>query len=210
MRFTFIPWVVLSTAAFASGEVTVPCSCNQSQESGEAIETVTRDISLAAHAQAESLESMTGSITLRRDAHVTGDVETGNGALVLEPGSEVAGDLENDTGMIRIEGARVGGRVVTTYGDIYVGADSQVVGGILVHTRNVIGLSFGEFKLGVPMGRSTPPRVVIGPRAKVAGPLRFKRKVELLVSESATIGPVEGATPVMFATEEPPPAVTKD
>jgi hypothetical protein len=56
------------------------------------IETVSRDISLAAHAQAESLESMSGSITLRRDSHVTGDVETGSGALVLEPGSEVAGD----------------------------------------------------------------------------------------------------------------------
>ena len=211
MRFAFIPWVVLSTAALASGEVTVPCTCGKSQESFEAIETVTRDISLAAHAQAESLESLTGSIRLQRDARVTGDVETENGALVLEPGSEVAGDLSNDTGLIRIEAARVGGRVSTTYGDIYVGADSRVDGGILVHKRNVIGLSLGDLKLGVPMGSSTPPRVVIGPRAKVAGVLRFKRKVELLVSESATIGPVEGATPVMFATDEPPPAaVIKD
>ena len=207
MRFTFIPWVVLSTAALASGEVTVPCTCDQSQESFEDIETVTRDISLGAHAQAESLESMTGSITLRRDSRVTGDVETGNGALVLEPGSEVAGDLSNDTGLIRIEAARVGGRVSTTYGDIYVGADSRVDGGILVHKRDVIGLSFGDLKLGVPMGSRTPPRVVIGPRAKVAGVLRFKRKVELLVSESATIGAVEGSAPVIFATEEPPPAV---
>ena len=73
-----------------------------------------------------------------------------------------------------------------------------------MHKRAVIGLSFGDFKLGVPMGRSTPPRVVIGPRATVAGTLRFKRQVELLVSESATIGPVKGATPVMFATEQPP------
>jgi hypothetical protein len=52
------------------------------------------------------------------------------------------------------------------------------------------------------MGRATPPRVVIGARATVTGVLRFKRKVELLVSDSATIGPVEGATPVMFATDE--------
>jgi cytoskeletal protein CcmA (bactofilin family) len=205
MRFTFIPWVVLSTAALASGEVKVPCSCEESHEPAEAIETVSRDISLAAHAQAESLESMTGSITLRRDSRVTGDVETGNGALVLEPGSEVAGDLSNDTGLIRIDGAHVGGRVSTTNGDIYIGADSRLDGGILVHKRNVVGLSLGDLKLGVPVGRSTPPRVVIGPHAKVAGTLRFKRKVELLVSESATIGPVEGATPVMFATEQPPP-----
>ena len=42
-------------------------------------------------------------------------------------------------------------------------------------------------------------------RATVAGVLRFKREVELLVSVSATIGPVEGATPVMLAPAQPPP-----
>ncbi len=61
----------------------------------------------------------------------------------------------------RIDGARVGGRLSTTYGDIW-------------------------------------------PRATVTGVLRFKRDVQLLVSESAKIGPVEGATPVMFATQQPP------
>ena len=204
MRYALIPWIALSTIAVASGEVTVPCARDASEQVAEAIETVTRDISLSSHASAESLESMTGSITLQRDSRVTGDVETGNGALILEPGSEVAGDLSNDTGMIRIDGARVGGRVSTTYGDIYVGPDSRLDGGILAHKRNVIGLSFGDLKLGVPMGRSTPPRVVIGPGAKVSGVLRFKRKVELLVSESATIGPVEGATPVTFGAGEDP------
>jgi cytoskeletal protein CcmA (bactofilin family) len=205
MRFTIIPWVVLSTAAFASGEVTVPCSCEESHVPAEAIETMTRNISLGAHARAESLESVGGSITLRRDARVSGDVETGRGELVLEPGSEVNGKLSNNSGTIRIDGARVGGLVSTTDGDIYIGADSQLDGGILVHKRDVAGLSFFDLKLGVPIGRSTPPRVVIGPGAKVAGTLRFKRKVELLVSDSATIGPVVGATPVMFSTEEPPP-----
>jgi len=171
---------------------------------------MTRDISLGAHARAESLESVGGSITLRRESRVSGHVETGRGEILLEPGSEVAGKLSNNSGTIRIDRARVGGLVSTTDGDIYVGADSRLDGGILVHRRDVAGLSFFDLKLGVPIGRSTPPRVVIGPGAKVAGTLRFKRKVELLVSESATIGPVEGATPVLFATAEPPPAVIKD
>jgi cytoskeletal protein CcmA (bactofilin family) len=210
MRFAFIPWIVLSTAALASGEVTLPCSCEQSHEPAEAIETTTRDISLAAHARAESLESMSGSITLQRDARVMGNVETGKGELVLEPGAEVTGKLSNNSGTIRIDGARVGGLVSTTDGDIYVGADSRLDGGILVHKRDVIGLSLFDLKLGVPVGRSTPPRIVIGPRAKVAGTLRFKRKVELLVSESATIGAVKGATPVIFATDQPSPAMIKD
>ena len=77
MRFTFIPWIVLSTAAFASGEVTLPCSCDESHEPAEAIETMTRDISLGTHARAESLESVGGSITLARDSRVSGHVETG-------------------------------------------------------------------------------------------------------------------------------------
>jgi hypothetical protein len=210
MRFAFIPWIVLSTAAVASGEVTVPCSCEETHEPAEAIETMTRDISLGAQARAESLESVSGSITLRRESRVSGHVETGRGEILLEPGSEVAGKLSNNSGTIRIDRAHVGGLVSTTDGDIYVGADSRLDGGILVHKRDVAGLSFFDLKLGVPIGRSTPPRVVIGPGAKVAGTLRFKRKVELLVSESATIGPVVGATLVTFTTAEQPPAAIKD
>jgi len=208
MRFALIPWIVLSTAAVASGEVTLPCTCDKSQEPAETVETISGDIALSANSRARSLESMSGSIILHRDSHVSGDVETGKGELVLEPGAEVTGRLSNNTGTIRIDGARVGGLVSTTDGDIYVGADAQLDGGILVHSRDVVGLSFFDLKLGVPVGRSTPPRVVIGPRAKVAGTLRFKRKVELLVSESATIGTVKGATPVMFSGEEPPPSAT--
>jgi cytoskeletal protein CcmA (bactofilin family) len=190
MRFAFIPSIALSVVVAASAEP---------------IETITRDISLTSTALSESLHSLTGAITLQRGARVAGNVETGNGEIVLESGSAVAGELSNTTGTIRIDGARVGGLVSTTYGDIYIGANSRLEGGILVHKRNVIGLSLGDdLKLGIPVGNSTPPRVVIGPRATVAGVLRFKREVKLLVSESATIGPVVGATPVLFATEQPP------
>lgn len=188
MRFALIPCIALSVVIVASAEP---------------IETITRDISLTS--RSESLHSLTGAITLQRGARVAGNVETGNGEIVLESGSEVAGKLSNTTGTIRIDGARVGGLVSTTYGDICIGADSRLEGGILVHKRNVIGLSLGDdLKLGIPVGNATPPRVVIGPRATVAGVLRFKREVKLLVSESATIGPVVGATPVLFATEQPP------
>ena len=110
MRYALIPWIAVSVVAVASGEVTVPCPHETPAVTAEAIETITRDITLSSKARAESLESMTGSIILQRDSRVTRDVETGNGMLVLEPGSEVAGDLSNDTGTIRIDGARVGGQ----------------------------------------------------------------------------------------------------
>lgn len=205
MRSVSMPWVWLSVLVFACGELARPCEADETAPPPEEIETITRDIALVPSAQAKSLHSLTGAISLQRGARVTGNVETGNGEIVLEPGSEVAGKLSNSTGTIRIDGARVGGLVSTTYGDIYVGADSRLDGGILVHKRNVFGLSLGDdIKLGIPLGNSTPPRVVIGPRVTVAGVLRFKREVRLLVSESATIGPVVGATLVLFATEQPP------
>lgn len=175
MRVTFIPWIALSVMVLGSSEVALP---------SDEIETITRDICLAPHSRAESLESFSGAITLQRAAQVTGNVET-------------------DSGTVRIEGAHVGGRVTTTSGDIYIGPDSRIDGGIVVEHRGLIGVSLGDLRFGFPVGSSTPPRVVIGARATVAGVLRFKREVVLLVSESAKIGPVEGATPVMFATEQP-------
>jgi hypothetical protein len=38
----------------------------------------------------------------------------------------------------------------------------------------------------------------------VQGDLRFERKVRLLVSDKATIGPVTGATAVPFSGDSPP------
>lgn len=204
MRVAFIPWIAMSVVVIGSGEVALPCDSATPTGHAEEIDTITRDILLSERARAESLESFSGAITLRRESRVLGHIETGKGEVVLEPGSEVGGDLSSESGSIRIDGARVGGLVSTTSGDIHIGPDSRIEGGILVDKRGVIGLSLGDLRLGIPVGRSTPPRVVIGARTTVAGVLRFKRPVELLVSESATIGPVEGATPVMFATEQPP------
>ncbi|HKU15767.1 MAG TPA: polymer-forming cytoskeletal protein [Steroidobacteraceae bacterium] len=203
MRLISTPWIWLSVIVLALADGTARCE-SATAAKAEAIETLTRDISLPPRAGAESLESFTGAIRLGRNSRVDGDVETGAGELVLEPGADVGGDLSSDSGSIRIDGARVGGLVSTTSGDIYIGPDSRIEGGIRVDKRNVIGLTVGDFRLGLPIGRSTPPRIVIGPRATVLAVLRFKREVKLFVSESATIGAVIGAKPVMYSTELPP------
>lgn len=103
MRVTFIPWIALAAVVVASGEVAVPCESVAQQEESEEVETITRDISLAEHARADSLHSLTGAILLRRNSRVSGDVETSDGELVLEPGSEVCGRLRNVSGSIRID-----------------------------------------------------------------------------------------------------------
>jgi cytoskeletal protein CcmA (bactofilin family) len=180
---------------------TLPLIANATDD--DRIETITRDVSLQSGLEAASIKSFSGAITLGQGSRVSGDVLTEFGELRLERGAEVNGDLENDTGAITLAaGTRIRGSIKTTAGDIDIGPDSHVEGGILVRERGVIGLSLGPLKLGFPLRREKP-RVVIGPGATVGGTLRFKQEVQLYVSERATIGAVEGATPVLFAGDLP-------
>lgn len=167
------------------------------------VETFTRDISLSPGDAVRSVESMSGGITVQHGARVAGNVETEYGDLLLEPGAEVGGRLQNEGGSITVDGARVLRGIVTTDGDIYIGPDSVVKGGVLVRKRNVAGLALGPLQLGIPIGRSTPPTVVIAPGATVEGKLRFRREVRLFIGEGAIIGVIEGAEPVFFPGAEP-------
>jgi hypothetical protein len=156
-------------------------------------ETVNGSISLGSHSSADSLSTVNGSISLSDDAHVAHAVETVNGSMTLRNGSQVGGSLTNVNGTIELTTARVGGGIRTANGDINVGGHSQVDGGILVQKPS------GWFEF-----MQHAPRVVIGPGAVVNGELRFERKVELYVSDKATIGPVVGATAVRYTGEAPP------
>ncbi len=156
--------------------------------------TVTGSISLGTHSSADSLTTVNGSISLSDDARVAHGVRAVNGQLTLHNGSEVDGSLTNVNGTIELDAARVGGGIRTVNGDINVGSHSRVDGGILIQNPN------GRSSELVPH----EPRVVIGPDAVVNGELRFERKVELYVSERATIGPVIGATAVRYSGEAPP------
>ena len=80
-------------------------------------------------------------------------------------------------------------------GDVTVGVDSHVSGGIHYEKPQKQWVSFGQPKI---------PRVIIGPGARVDGPLNFERTVELYVHGTARIGTVTGATPIRFDTPTPP------
>lgn len=154
--------------------------------------TVNGSIEIEAGASLRSAETVNGRITLGARVQVAQGVETVNGSISLRDGAVVSGKASTVNGSIRLEAARVGGGIETVSGDIDVGAGSHVEGGILV--ERISGWSF-----------STPraPRIVIGPRAVVEGTLEFRREVELLVSESARIGEVKGATAVRFGGDKP-------
>jgi DUF4097 and DUF4098 domain-containing protein YvlB len=155
--------------------------------------TVNGDIQVGAHATAASLHTVNGSITLGTGARVEATVTTVNGALALHDDAQVAGAVKSVNGSIALTAAHVAGGLETVNGDISLRGTSRIDGGILVRKP--------EYRLF--HWENSVPRIVIGPGTTVAGSLRFEREVRLYVSDSATIGPVTGATPIRFAGENP-------
>jgi hypothetical protein len=160
-------------------------------------QTVNGSISLGANATADSANTVNGAITLADNAHVLRAVSAVNGSLTLHHAADVAGSLTNVNGHIALEAAHVGGGINTVNGDIDIGSNSRVAGGIFVDAESHKFLWFFRWK------SSGMPRVVIGPGAIVQGDLRFKRPVRLFISDSATVGPISGATAVTFTGTNP-------
>jgi DUF4097 and DUF4098 domain-containing protein YvlB len=161
--------------------------------SAEQTSTVNGSVKLGARASVESIETVNGGVELGAGARVNGAIETVNGSITLDKGADVSRRASNVNGRITLDAAHVGGGIETVSGDIEVGADSRIEGGILVDRQT------GWFK----WGNDRKPRVVIGPRAVVDGPLEFRREVDLFVSDSATIGAVTGATAHTFSGARP-------
>ena len=158
------------------------------------VETVNGGVDVGHDATVDSLETVNGGLRVGEKVKVAKTAETVNGSITLDNGVDVAGKLSNVNGGIRLDNAHVGGGIETVSGDIDVGANSRVEGGILVEADH------SWFRIG--SGRL--PRIVIGPHATVQGKLTFKRDVELYVSDSATVGEIEGAKPVKFSGDKPP------
>lgn len=157
-------------------------------------DTVNGSIALGTHATADALTTVNGSITLAEGAHVARDVTTVNGAMTFKNGADVGGPATNVNGHIALTAAHVAGGLRTVNGDIDVLDGSHVEGGILVKHANNGFFNFGSHK----------PRIVIGPGAVVQGDLHFERAVDLFVSDSATVGPISGASAVHFSGASPP------
>jgi len=157
------------------------------------VETVNGSVTLREHSTAASATTVNGAVRLEQGVRVAGKVELVNGHISLDKGADVSGRLTNVNGSIELNAAHVGGGIETTTGNIDIGPDSRVEGGILINEDDS-WFHFGTPKL---------PRVVIGPGAAVKGTLKFRREVKLYVSDRATIGAVEGATANKFSGEHP-------
>jgi DUF4097 and DUF4098 domain-containing protein YvlB len=158
------------------------------------VSTVNGGISVARQATVGGIEIVNGSIRVSEAAHVSGHVTAVNGPLTVETGADIAGGLTNVNGPIRVTAAHIGGLLETVSGDVELGPNARVDGGIHVG-RDTSWFHFWW---------EAVPRIVIGPGSVVGGTLRFEREVKLLVSDRATIGRVEGATVVRFSGDRSP------
>ena len=156
------------------------------------VSTVNGGIELGDHVTVDSVGTVNGGIELGQGTHVARTVEAVNGHIALAHGADVAGKASNVNGRITLDAAHVGGGIETVSGDVEIGADSHVEGGVLVEQPH-----------GWSWGKNKNPRIVIGPRAVVTGTLEFRREVDLYVSDSAKVGTITGATANKFSGNQP-------
>jgi len=186
--------VTIEEGATAQDVETVNGSINiERNATVQSVESVNGGVSLGADSKASSMQTVNGTLRLAEGAQVSGDVSAVNGSAQLAKGAAIRGELANVNGRMSINAAHVGGGLKTVNGDINVGPGSRIDGGIFVEKPNLNWFNRNR----------RPPRIVIGPGAVVEGRLRFEHEVQLLVSDRAKIGPVEGAKAVTFAGDEP-------
>lgn len=160
--------------------------------SGDA-STVNGSIKLGDAAQVGALSTVNGSIRGGRDV-LADSAATVNGQIYFDRGSRIRGNISTVNGSIGLVGTRVDGEIEMNNGDLTVGANSHVIGGIHYDKPGTQWFSFGK----------KAPLVVIGPAAQVDGALVFERDVRLLVHDSARVGPVTGATAETYSGNTPP------
>ncbi|MEJ0035651.1 MAG: hypothetical protein WDO68_06175 [Gammaproteobacteria bacterium] len=153
--------------------------------------TVNGGVHLGANVTANSARTVNGGIEVGNGTQIVHDIDAVNGTIRLGKGTDVGGSVKNINGGIRIDAAHVTNGISTFTGDIELGHGSHVEGGIHVQKPD----------FGNDMNRT--PRIVIGAESVVDGTLKFDREVKLLVSDTAKIGPVEGATVQLFAGDDP-------
>ncbi len=142
----------------------------------------------------DSVRTTNGAISVGAGVECSGDLQTTNGGISVGSGSRIAGDVSTVNGSVVMTSTHVGGKVSTVSSSVDLGADSMIVGGVVIEGRR--GFSFG-------MGNSRTPKVIVGPRTRVIGDMEFKREVELWVHDSASVGNVSGAEARRYSGDRP-------
>ncbi|QWP77995.1 hypothetical protein J5226_06245 [Lysobacter sp. K5869] len=155
--------------------------------------TVNGSINVGSGSRAKRLETVNGSIRAGTKLTASGGLETVNGGIFVDRGGRLGGDVSTVNGSIGLVATELNGGIDTVNGDVTVGIDSHVTGGIK-YTKPTGNFTF----------QKRDPIVIVGPNARVDGPLVFERSVKLYVHSSAKTGAIRGATAIAFTGATPP------
>ncbi|SIQ20798.1 DUF4097 family beta strand repeat-containing protein [Solilutibacter tolerans] len=162
-------------------------------------ETVSGDIELGARGRAGSVQTVSGDIRFDNGGRLE-STETVSGDVFINRDGRVARGVETVSGSVGLVASEVGGDIVTYTGDVTVGVGSHVRGGLTVRKpKKNGGITIVNLRV-----KQDPPRIIIGPNARVDGALTFEHEVKLYVHRTARIGKITGATPVYFDTPRAP------
>lgn len=155
--------------------------------------TVNGSITVGNNSRANRLETVNGGIRAGTKLTLGEGLETVNGGIFVDRGGRLGGDVSTVNGSIGLVATELRGGIETVNGDVTVGIDSHVGGGIK-YTKPTGNFTF----------QKRDPIVIIGPNARVDGPLVFERTVKLYVHSSAKTGAIRGATAIAFSGATPP------
>lgn len=145
--------------------------------------TVNGTIRIASNVHSEDLETVNGAIKVADQVVVDGGITAVNGSISLDEGSSTAQGLSNVNGGITLTASTVDGDVSTVNGDISVMEGAVISGDLTVEKPG--GWRWNN-------SDRNKPEIVIGPGSRVEGTIILEREVDLYISETASVGGVEG------------------
>jgi len=171
-----------------NGEISIGDHCTVKE-----VSSVNGSVDIGRNSKAASLSTVNGELQIGGGSHVSGDARTVNGEVTLESAADISGRVASVNGAIHLTAAHIGRGIETVWGDIDVGKDSRVDGGIVVRQPK-------GFYSSSP---NRPPVIVVGPGATVTGTMTFEHEVKLYVSDHAKIGAVKGAQATIYSGDRP-------
>ncbi len=128
-----------------------------------------------------NVSSVNGDIKFALDSHITGEITTVNGQLNFAGGS-IAKDISTVNGDLELGTVTVQGNISTTWGDV-------VLNGAAV---------MGELRVKKPRSSNwwgknpQPPRIVLGPGARIAGAITLEQPATIYVHQDAQLPTING------------------
>ena len=180
------------------------------------LSNVNGNIELGGNNTVQDISSVNGSIEAAQSLRVNGDVSSVNGDIEFGLDSHVSGEMTTVNGELNYAGGTVAKDISTVNGDLELGTVT-VQGNIFTTWGDVVlngAAVMGELRVKKPRvsnwwGKDpTPPRIVLGPGARVAGAITLEQPAKIYVHQDAQLpkinGEILGGSVVRFSGAKAP------